>query len=192
MSTPGALRIERPYDKAEDYLEGDAWTVGRSDMLLVGAADVDQGALVKFEIVLTTGDAVVRGDGRVMETVGAVDGRPGGVRVRFQKLDADSKAMLRRALQKRGTAPRVEETKSAPEASPPPQSPESSGMDPSTRMAASEASSIVAPERSGVRHRTPLPIVAPGNRDTLLARLRERASQNPSIARLASRGTDAR
>jgi hypothetical protein len=164
MSTPGALRIERPYDSVEDYLEGDAWTVARSDMLLVGAEGVAQGTLVKFEIVIASGDPVVRGEGRVLEAAEADAGRPGGIRVRFQRLEGDSKAMLRRALQKRTASARLEEMKSAPEASPPPAPP-----------VVRDVAPVAVPERSGVRHRAALPIVAPGNRDTLLARLRERA-----------------
>jgi molecular chaperone DnaK len=181
MSTPGALRIERPYESAEAYLEGDAWTVARSDMLLVGAEGVAQGTLVAFEIVLTSGAAVVRGEGRVLEVVAADDGRPSGLRVRFQRLEGDSKAMLRRALQKRGPSPRFEEMKSAPEASPPPPSPERAALAPATPAAVTDASPPVVPERSGVRHRAALPIVAPGNRDTLLARLRERAPRAVGI-----------
>jgi hypothetical protein len=160
MSTPGSLRIERPYASKDAYLEGDAWTVDRTDMLLVGAEDLAQGTSVKFEIVLANGDAVVRGEGRVVETVGANGGRPGGLRVRFRQLDSDSKAMLRRALevQKRGAASaRVEPLLVAPVAD------------------AAPTTSTTAPERSGVRHRAFGAIVAPGNRDTLLARLRERA-----------------
>jgi len=175
MSTLGALRIERPYGSVEDYLEGDAWTVARSDMLLVGAEGVAQGALVKFEIVLSNGDAVVRGEGRVLEAVETDAGRPGGLRVRFQRLEGDSKAMLRRALQRRG-ASRLEEMKSAPEASPPPSPLAGAELAPFIAVAATSASPAVTPERSGVRHRAPSPIVAPGNRDALLARLRERAA----------------
>src|SRR5262249_24704520 len=97
MST--ALRIERPYDSAEAFLEGDAWTVGRSDMLLVDASGIAPGTALSFEIALETGAVVVRGEARALEQGGAADGRPGGLKVRFRQLDADSKAMLRRALE---------------------------------------------------------------------------------------------
>lgn len=161
MSTRGSLRIERPYGSADEYLAGDAWTVDRTEMLLVGAGSVAAGTLVTFEIVLTSGEAVVQGEGRVIDPVAEPRGRPGGLRVRFLKLDPGSKAMLRRALdvQKRSPAP----AQTAVEVAPPLVSVETAAV------------ADAEPERSGVRHRAASPIVAPGNRDALLARLRERA-----------------
>jgi len=106
MTTPSGLRIERPYASLDAFIAGDAWTVERTDMVLVGVAGLAAGAPVKFEIVLTTGDPVVTGEGRVVEPVPPREGRPGGVRIRFRQLDAASKAVLRKALdfQKRGPA----------------------------------------------------------------------------------------
>jgi hypothetical protein len=155
VSIPGSLRIERPYDTTDAYLEGDAWTVGRADMLLVGAESLAAGTLVRFEIVLTNGDPVVCGEGRAVETVEARDGRQGGLRIRFRQLDPSSKAMLRRALE----------------------------VQKSATTATTTAVSVAAPpeirpapaEQSGVRHRALASIVAPVNRDALLGRLRARA-----------------
>ncbi|HVU01578.1 MAG TPA: hypothetical protein VHE30_07490 [Polyangiaceae bacterium] len=196
------LHVERPYDTLEQYLDGDAWTVDRSDMVLVGAAGVAAGTSVKFEIALATGEAVVRGEGRVVEAVTATNGRPGGLRVRFRQLDAASKTTLKRALeaQKRARKP---EAKSSPNAAPP-----EAKSSPNASAAPAEAESspnasaapvplpvpapvpgagspavakVAAPveggnEPSGVRHRAPGPVVAPTNRDELLARLRHRGS----------------
>jgi hypothetical protein len=108
MTTPSRLRIERPYATLDAFLDGDAWTVDRTDMLLVGATGIGAGAAVKFEIVLTSGEPVVSGEGRALEEVAPQDGRPGGLRVRFRQLDTSSKAVLRRALdaQKRASAAR--------------------------------------------------------------------------------------
>jgi hypothetical protein len=185
MGTPESLKVQRPYDSRESYLEGDAWTVSRSDVLLVDGAELAEGTAVKFEIALAGGEVVVRGEGRVAGTVGAEAGRPGGLRVRFRQLDSESKAMLKRALevQKRSPVARPDEMKSAPDASVPARTGEppfeSKDVEPSTAapvVFTAEAARPVAPERSGVRHRAVGAIVAPGNRDTLLARLRERVS----------------
>ena len=154
VSIPGSLRVERPYDTTDAYLEGDAWTVGRADMLLVGAESLATGTLVRFEIVLTNGDPVVCGEGRAVETVEARDGRQGGLRIRFRALDPSSKAMLRRALevQKSATTATAVSVAAPPEIRPAPA------------------------EQSGVRHRALASIVAPVNRDALLGRLRARAA----------------
>jgi hypothetical protein len=91
--------IDRPYDSLDDFLEGDAWTVARGDMILLGVSGVDLGGAVEFSIVLSTGEAVVSGEGRVVEVVPPSEDFEGGTRVKFRKLDADSKAVLRRALE---------------------------------------------------------------------------------------------
>lgn len=96
---PGAVIIDRPYDSLEEWLEGDAWTVARGDMLLLGVSGVELGGAVEFSIVLSTGEAVVSGEGRVVEYLLPNDEFEGGTRVKFRKLDADSKAVLRRALE---------------------------------------------------------------------------------------------
>jgi molecular chaperone DnaK len=189
------LRIQRPYDSREAYLEGDAWTVSRTDVLLVDVAELPEGTAVGFEIVLATGEVVVRGEGRAAGTIGASAGRPGGLRMRFQKLDSESKSMLRRALevQKRSAVARPEEMKSAPDASDAsmenredaaPRDPKDAGRLVAVAPVAAVPTrdrvstvSPVSPEPSGVRHRALGPVVAPENRDTLLARLRERAPQ---------------
>ena len=52
---PSGLRIERPYGSVSAYLEGDAWIVERSEMLLINVHDLTTSDTVKFEIVLTSG-----------------------------------------------------------------------------------------------------------------------------------------
>jgi hypothetical protein len=198
MSHSGALRITRPYPSLDAYLEGDAWTVERSDMLLIGIDGIAPGTPIEFEIVLSSGDTVVKGEGRAVETVPARGGRPGGLKVRFKKLEGSSKATLKRALEMQKRGPRIEETKSAPEAAPapapvdevksapaaapapapmvnaaPPATPGDETPRSEPRKAKTETSRTTA-EPSGVRHRAVGPVAAPTNRDELLARLRGR------------------
>jgi hypothetical protein len=162
--TPVQIRVTRPYDSEAAFLEGDSWTVDRSDMLLCDAAPLPEGTTVKFSILLTTGAPVVQGEGRIVGTIAPGGGRPGGVRVRFRQLDAPSKGILRRALdlQKQGAKPGLSKATTA-EAPPP-------------AMPAPEPAPSPA-EPSGVRHRIAGPVVAPGNRDSLLDRLRARTKR---------------
>jgi hypothetical protein len=206
MATPGSLRIQRPYDSREAYLEGDAWTVSRSEVLLLVdvAADLPEGTAVGFEIVLATDEVVVRGEGRVAGTSGPSASRPGGLRVRFQRLDSESKAMLRRALevQKRGSVARLDEMKSAPDAAislrlgePSREAKDAEPPSDKPIALAGDGVSAISPvsfERSGVRHRAPGAVVAaPENRDTLLARLRERVPQAAIAMSVGKRRTAA-
>jgi hypothetical protein len=211
MSGPFTLRIARPYASREDYLEGDYWTVERSEMLLLDVEGVAQGAQVTFEIVLENKEIVVRGEGRALELVPPRDGKPGGVRVRFKQLDADSKATLRRALeiQKKKAFERQAAAPVAVE-SPRPAEPEPAKVEPKqTPVAAQEqpaapepvpapdaaatsaapAAEAAAPtdaeppreEPSGV-HRIGDPVRAPENREALLERLRERTRLRKTAA----------
>ena len=190
MSGPFTLRIVRPYASREDYLQGDYWTVERSEMLLLDVEGVAQGAQVTFEIVLENKEIVVRGEGRALELIPPRDGRPGGVRVRFKQLDAGSKTTLRRALEIQRKKKEAESQAAKPEvveapvvASPEPVNDEQK----ENPVAAAELTGapfvqptpdLVEPEReepSGVHHRIAGPIRTPENREALLERLRERS-----------------
>lgn len=98
------LHIPRPYSTLDEYLEGDFWTVDRKEMFLIGAPSFDVGVAVKFTIELEDGTPVVTGEGRAVEYTAPSDEFPGGLKVRFRQLDADSKAVLRRALELRRLA----------------------------------------------------------------------------------------
>jgi hypothetical protein len=122
------LHIPRPYATLDEYLDGDFWTVDRKEMFLIGAPSFDVGVAVKFTIELEDGTAVVTGEGRAVEYTAPSDEFPGGLKVRFRQLDADSKAVLRRALELRRKAYQaaMEEAAAAEgnaNASPPPDAP---------------------------------------------------------------------
>jgi hypothetical protein len=98
------LHIQRPYDSLEEYLEGDFWTVERKDMFLIGVSSHEVGVAVRFTIELADGTPVVTGEGRVVEYTAPSDDFPGGLKVRFRQLDAEAKAVLKRALEVRRKA----------------------------------------------------------------------------------------
>lgn len=185
MSGPFTLRIVRPYASREDFLEGDYWTVERSEMLLLGVEGVSQGASVTFEIVLENKEIVVRGEGRALELMEPHDGRPGGVKVRFKQLDATSKATLRRALEiqrRRAAEARASVAESpvenaALQAQNEAPAPAPAAIEPPATPPTAKTPEQTVPEReepSGVHHRIAGPVRAPENRDALLERLRER------------------
>ena len=167
------LRVERPYDSVEAYVEGDFWTVDRSDMLLVGGEPTEVGTPVEFIVALRDGTAVVRGEGKVTGAVEATGGRPSGVRVRFRQLDAPSKSVLRRALEAQKRAPAT--SKAEPAASAGAAAPDPAPQTPDPAPSPSAEKTSAPSEPSGIRHRISGPIAPPENREALLERLRERA-----------------
>ena len=98
------LHIQRPYATLDEYLEGDFWTVDRKEMFLIGAPSFEVGVAVRFTIELEDGTAVVTGEGRAVEYTAPSDEFPGGLKVRFRQLDAEAKAVLKRALELRRRA----------------------------------------------------------------------------------------
>lgn len=192
MSSKSTLRIVRPFDTVDAFLESDAWTVDRADMVLLGQEALPPDTSVRFQISLSSGESVVMGEGRVIGHVAGAGDRPAGLRVKFQKLDSNSKAVLKRALemQRRG-AKRPEPAASSPTASEPEAAPPPVDASPSTThvvepsgnaadaLAKTPADGPDVPQQSGVRSAA-IPPSAPGDREALLARLRERA-RNVSI-----------
>lgn len=191
MASKPSIRIVRPYDSVEDFLVGDAWTVDRADMLLVGAEPHDPNATVRFEIVLASGASVVTGEGRVLSHVPARGERPAGLRVRFQKLDEASKTTLKRALE---TQKRSRVAKPVASAAAEPRDAESSPSNEaalSPQQALSSEGDDAAPSaKSGVRNAL-VPAAAPKNRNALLDRLRERAKTVEIDVLLASKRSTA-
>jgi hypothetical protein len=201
------LRIQRPYASLDEYLEGDFWTVERKDMFLIGAPSFDQGVAVKFTIELADGTPAVTGEGRVVEYMAPSEEFPGGLKVRFRQLDADAKAVLRRALELRrayAAAMAVEEAAAAEAAradAPPPADadpvpipvaapaavpvPALAGPAPVPVPILVPAASPSTPPRprAALRARSSVRVVAaPPNRDALLGRLRERAGRFKSAS----------
>jgi hypothetical protein len=66
-------------------------------MLLIGQAPLPAGATLRFSVI-AGGEPMVRGEGTVVEHVAAAPGRPGGLRIRFKRLDARSKALVDRCI----------------------------------------------------------------------------------------------
>jgi hypothetical protein len=181
------LHIQRPYDSLDEYLEGDFWTVERKDMFLIGADQIELGVAVKFTIELADGTPVVTGEGRVVEYTAPSEEFPGGLKVRFRQLDADSKAVLRRALEvrRRAYAAALEaaaaetasaEAAAAAEAPPVAEAPAPvAAVETPPAPARSTRASTPPKPRSVERHRAARVVSPPPNRDVLLGRLRDRA-----------------
>jgi hypothetical protein len=94
---PSAIRITRPYASEEDYLDRELETLTRASITLLGAQSRPQGVVLRFELALSSGLVLMRGEGRVVAfKANAFEGL-GGLTLRFTRLDTRSKALVDRA-----------------------------------------------------------------------------------------------
>jgi hypothetical protein len=138
-------------------------------MLLIDAETLPPDTAVLFDVALSGGQKPIRAEGRVLGNVAPKADRPGGLRVRFKRFGAATKAFIERAVQAQSQP--AASRPSAPE-------PERASM-PEVRasMTDLEQISVATPsqrEPSGLRTRVPGPVAAPANREELLERLRRR------------------
>ena len=199
--SPVVVHVQRPYATVEEFLEAEAWTIETRSMLLIDAAELPLDTAVLFDVSIK-GEKLIRAEGRVAALVTPEDGAPGGLRVRFKRYGASTKAFIDRAVNfqkhrseaEQAPAPSLPEPStpsvpelvtpsivtSAPVAAPPP--PESPGpFAPEVRAPSQPPPASLKQDFTGIRepsgiHRRPLADSdVPANRDDLLARLRERA-----------------
>jgi hypothetical protein len=94
---PGAIRITRPYSTEEEFLEHELDMLTRTTVTLVGAQSRPAGVVLRFELGLTSGQVLMRGEGRVLVyKTDALQGT-GGLTLRFTRLDTRSKSLVDRA-----------------------------------------------------------------------------------------------
>jgi len=174
--SPVVVHVIRPYESEEEYLSAEAWTIDARGMLLVGEAELATDTAVVFDVALSNGNKVIRAEGRASGYLAPTQERPGGLRVRFRRFGAQTKAFIDRALQAR-EAQLANTVSSRP---PAPLEPALSAQPLSAlvaSVAAPEASTPTPLERSGIHRRLAAPVAAPPNRNELLDRLRERSQR---------------
>lgn len=94
---PVAIRIVRPYESENQFLENEIDTIGKTSVLLVGAHARPVGVVLRFEVTLSTGTTVLRGEGRVLGHKDKAFRGQQGLALRFTRLDPKSKALVDRA-----------------------------------------------------------------------------------------------
>ena len=95
---PAAIRITRPYANEDDYLDRELETLTRASITLLGAQSRPQGVVLRFELALSSGVVLMRGEGRVVGfKPNAFEGL-GGLTLRFTRLDTRSKALVDKAV----------------------------------------------------------------------------------------------
>jgi hypothetical protein len=95
--SPLVVHVQRPYATVEEYLEAEAWTIETRSMLLIDAAELPLDTAVLFDVSIK-GEKLIRAEGRVADFVTPQDGSPGGLRVKFRRYGASTKAFIDRAV----------------------------------------------------------------------------------------------
>ena len=165
LSSPIVIHVLRPYANEDEFLAHERNSIDSKSMLLIGQPELPPDTAVVFDIQLANGQKPIRAEGKVLGYVEASAHGPAGLRVRFKRFGAATKAFIDRAL------------------SAPPPTREAAVVSAAELSAAaaesSEGSALpIAPptpsaETSGI-HRKVLPVSAPRDREALLARLRGR------------------
>ena len=94
---PVAIRVARPYATEEELLENELDTLTRTSVTLLGAPSRPQGLVLRFELVLSSGQVLMRGEGRVVGYKPNAHRGMAGLTLRFTRLDTRSKTVVDRA-----------------------------------------------------------------------------------------------
>lgn len=105
VTTPLVLHIVRPYGGIDEYLAAESWSMDTRGMLLVDQAPLPVDTAVMFDVTLADGSRPIKAEGRVTGVVPPDGAKPGGLRVRFKRYGAPTKAFLERAASFDGGAP---------------------------------------------------------------------------------------
>jgi hypothetical protein len=176
----------RPYANVEEYLAAEAWTVDARTMLLVGESGLAPDSAIVFDVTLADGARPIKAEARVSGVVEPMDGKPGGIRVRFRRYGAPTKAFIERAMT--FVASGVDTGPPPPPAGPPePSGPGLSAPDASAVVHEPPREVVVVPQPASghadvpralasLRVRAAAPPETPPNREYLLEKLRQRGT----------------
>lgn len=98
MTEPLHIRVERPYQSKEEFLDAEAWSVAARSMLLIGVGPVSAGTALRCELLLGNGQTLVVAEGTAVKYADATATRPAGLVVRYKRLSAGSSEFVKQAV----------------------------------------------------------------------------------------------
>jgi hypothetical protein len=165
LSSPIVIHVQRPYMSEDEYLAHERSSIDAKSMLLIDQAELPTDTAIVFDVQLANGQKPIRAEAKVIAYVTASGSEPGGLRVRFKRFGAATKAFIDRALQA-PAPPSLAPAEPMP-APTPAAAPEIPELAPADAL-------IGTSDASGVHRKVLAPVAAPANREALLARLRGR------------------
>jgi len=106
---PIPLRIKLPYGSEAEFVERYGSNVARGGIFVATRALKPEGTLIGFEFVLANGERLLRGEAVVVKAQVDEGGQRAGMTLRFTRLDAASKALVDRIVEKRGAPAQPEQ-----------------------------------------------------------------------------------
>jgi len=177
---PVVLHVLRPYASVDDYIAAESWTVDARNMLLVGEPELPRDTAIVFDVTLGDGSRPIKAEARVIGVAEPKDGRPGGLKVRFRRYGAPTKAFIDRAVALVASGGSAEPTQGEPAAPEPSEvsAPEVSAPEAAQRFEAVPVGQSRSPDAPSalrqLRARGDQMPETPGNREYLLEKLRQR------------------
>jgi hypothetical protein len=95
--SPVVIRVTRPYASESELLDIELDTLTRTSITLLGAQPRPPGLVLRFELLLSSGQLLLRGEGRVIGYRPDAHNGMGGLSLRFTRLDLRSKELVERA-----------------------------------------------------------------------------------------------
>jgi len=165
LSSTIVIHVLRPFESEDEYLAHEASTIDSKSMLLIDQAPLPPETAIVFDVQLQNGQKPIRAEAKVIAHVAPSAGKPGGLRVRFKRFGAATKAFIDRAVAERAV--------SRPAAMP--SIPSQVAPVVEDRELRTTSPGGAEREPSGIHRRPVAPVPAPLNREELLERLRARA-----------------
>lgn len=173
---PVAIRITRPHQTEEDFLAAELDTISRTGVVLVGAQQRPEGVVLRFELTLANGAALLRGEGRVIGFKPNVVGNESGLALRFTRLDSKSKSLVDRVSQMQND--RREQRRSLVPPPPPSARPPEPPAPPQAELASSGEIPVAVESKPESRPESKPSLAQAQDRSgDRFARLRERAAR---------------
>jgi hypothetical protein len=90
--------MHRPYASEEEYIARERFSIEAKSMLLIDQPALPLDTAVVFDVTLDNGQKPIRAEAKVVGYVEPQGDRPGGLRVRFRRFGAATKAFIDRAV----------------------------------------------------------------------------------------------
>jgi hypothetical protein len=170
------IHVLRPYASEEEYLASERSSITAKTMLLIDQLRLPIDTAIIFDVSLTNGQKPIRAEGVVLGYAEPSGALSGGLRVRFTRYGAATKAFINRASAADSSA--LPAPTSAPAASSRPQAeaPVTQRAPRSDNETQAQPADRVpeSAESSGVHRKAVLPVEPQLDREALLNRLRAR------------------
>jgi hypothetical protein len=97
LSSPIVLHVLRPYTNEEEYLASERSSIESKTMLLIDQPPLPAETFIVFDVQLQNGEKPIRAEAKVIGHSLSTATEPGGLRVRFKRFGAKTKAFIDRA-----------------------------------------------------------------------------------------------